>query len=205
MALTGTTLTAALNASDTTWAVASTTGYVVGNPLRLDSEVAYIVSIPSATSVVVRMRGSEGSLAVAHQALTNVVTGNAADFTAWPTGLVGQYPPSFDDVLTIGVNTAVIACPSKPTTFIINKATALSATTLAAPPLASNGLQVKFISTTAAAHVITGATLFNNGITGVPWSTVTFAAFAGAGFIATAVNGLWDVNGIPIAAAVVLS
>lgn len=207
MALTGTTLTAAVAASDLTIPLTSTTGFLPGQPVRFDSEYCYVVSVPSTTSIVVRSRGAEGTTAAAHSVLTNVVSGLVSDFPVIPAGHVGQgtQATSEDDIQTIGANTAVIAVPTRNTTYIINKATALGSTTLAAPSLAQNGLKLTFISTTAAAHVITGTTLFNNGITGVPWTTVTFAAFAGAGFTATAVNGLWDVNAIPIAAAVVLS
>jgi len=207
MALTGTTLTAAVAPSDLTLPLTSTTGFLPGQPVRLDSEYCYVVSVPSTTSVVVRSRGAEGTTAESHRILTNVISGLASDFPVVPAGHVGQgtQATSEDDIQTIGANVAIIAVPTRNTTYIINKATALSATTLAAPTLAQNGLRLTFISTAAAAHVITGTTLFNNGITGVPWTTVTFAAFAGAGFTATAVNGLWDVNAIPIAAAVVLS
>lgn len=207
MALTATTTTAAVAAADLTIPLTSTTGFLPGQPVRLNSEYCYIVSVPNTTSIIVRSRGAEGTTPAAHSVLTNVVSGLPSDFPAIPPGLLasGLQATAYDDVQTIGANTAVIAVPTRNTTFIINKATALGSTTLAAPTTAQNGLKVTFISTTAAAHVITGATLFNNGITGVPWSTITFAAFAGAGFTATAVNGLWDVNAIPIAAAVVLS
>ena len=207
MALTATTLSAALNISDTLWPVTSSTGFLVGQPIRLDNEYAYVVSAPSTTTVLVRGRGSDGSTPSAHQVLTNVITGLASDFPAIPPGLyaTGQQSTAYDDMQTIGANTAIIAVPIRNTTFLITKVAALSATTLAAPTTAQNGLRVTFISTTTAAHVITGTTLFDNGITGVPWTTITFAAFAGAGFTATAENGLWMVTAIPIAAAGVLS
>lgn len=207
MALTGTTATAAILPGDTTWALTSTTGFLPGQPVRADSEYCYVASVPSTTSIVVRSRGAEGTTAAAHAVLTNVISGLAGDFPVIPAGHVGTgtQATSEDDLQTIGANTAIIAVPTRNTTFIINKATALATTTLAAPTLAQNGLRLTFISTTAAAHVITGTSLFNNGITGVPFTTITFAAFAGAGFTATAVNGLWDVNAIPIAAAVVLT
>lgn len=208
MALSQTTLTAPVVAGDTTLTVASTTGMTPGNPIRLDSEVAYIVAlspVASTTSVVVRMRGSEGTAAVPHQTGTMVITGSGQDFPAWPTGLIGQLPPSADDVLTIGVNTAVIACPTKPTIYMITKATALSGTTLAAPPIGSNGIQIRFISQTSAAHVITTAALYDNGLTGSPFSTATFGAFPGAGFSAVSNNGFWNIVALPIAASTAFS
>lgn len=207
MALTGTTTTAAVLATDLLIPLTSSTGFLAGQPVRMDNEYAVVASVPGTTSIIVRNRGSEGSTASAHTVLTNVITGLASDFPAIPPGLVAQgfQATAYDDMQTIGANTAIIAVPIRNTTFLINKATALSATTLAAPSLAQNGLRLTFISTAAAAHVITGTTLFNNGITGVPWTTITFAAFAGAGFTATAENGLWNVTAIPIAAAVVLT
>jgi hypothetical protein len=207
MALTANVITAAVAATDTTLALTSTTGFLVGQPVRFDNEYAYVAAVPNATTLVLRGRGSEGSTAGAHSVLTDIITGLASDFPAIPPGLysTGQQATAFDDMQTIGANTAIIACPIRNTTYLITKVAALATTTLAAPTTAQNGLRLTFISMTTAAHVITGATLFNNGITGVPWTTITFAAFAGAGFTATAEKGLWNVNAIPIAAAVVLS
>jgi hypothetical protein len=203
MALTATTLSAAINISDTLWPLTSSTGFLVGQPIRLDNEYAYVVSAPTTTSVIVRNRGSEGSTPSAHQILTNVITGLASDFPAIPPGLVGQgqQATSYDDMVTLGANTAIIGVPIRNTAYLITKATALASTTLAAPTTAQNGIRLTFTSTAAVAHVITTAALFNNGITGGPWSTATFAAFVGAGFSAIAENGLWMVTAIPIAAA----
>jgi len=201
MALAQTTATAAIGLSDTTIPVASSTGFLVGNIVRMDSELSYIVSVPSTTSIVVRMRGSEGSAATTHQVLTNVVTGLASDFPVLGASAVNQLPPWDADIVTIGANVAIIAVPVRDTIYVITKATALSATTIAAPSTAANGRRVTFTSTAAVAHVITGASLFNNGITGGPWTTATFAAFVGAGFSAVAVNGVWMITSLPIAAA----
>jgi hypothetical protein len=201
MAIAQTTTTAAVGLSDLTIPVTSSTGFVAGNIVRLDSEISYVVSVPSTTSVVVRNRGSEGSTAATHQALTNIITGLPSDFPVFGAVAVSQLPAWDSDILTIGVNTAIIPVPVRDTIYIVTKATALSATTLAAPSTAANGRRITFTSTAAVAHVITTAAIFNNGITGGPWSTATFAAFVGAGFSAVAVNGLWMITALPIAAA----
>src|SRR6185295_7991903 len=144
MAIVNTTTSAALLAGDTTLPITSTTGFLVGNLLRMDSELSYVVAVPSATSVVVRMRGAEGTVAASHQALTNVACGLPSDFPSLGTGAVSQLPLWDQDILTIGVNTAIIAVPNRDTTFLITKATALATTTLAAPSTAANGRRITF-------------------------------------------------------------
>lgn len=71
--------------------------------------------------------------------------------------------------------------------------TGVQAMTLAAPTAAQAGTRIFVSSTSAHAHTITATALLNNGLTGVPFTTVTFAAFAGAGIELEAYNGLWQV------------
>jgi len=72
------------------------------------------------------------------------------------------------------------------------------------PTIAQNGLKLIFTSQTAAAHVITSTAGINNGLTGSPWTTATFAAFIGAGFSLVANNGTWNVLAAPVTGSTVV-
>jgi len=74
---------------------------------------------------------------------------------------------------------------------IITKATA-AALTLAAPAKADDGMLVEFISTTAAAHVITATGLLADGAGHT--DTLTFAAQIGASCLLMAYQGKWYVK-----------
>lgn len=84
-------------------------------------------------------------------------------------------------------------------TAVITKTGSLAAMTLAAPvagaPSAGgqDGTRIRITTTTAFAHTVTATTLINDGVTGVPHTTITFAAFAGASIELEAYNGLWQV------------
>ena len=202
MALTNTTLAVACGASDLTLSITSTTsgfpavGTVGANqPVQIDGEFMYCTGVPVAGTITVRGRGSCGSVAVAHAILAPVVTSAvASDFPNDPSGTVNTRPPYTDFQFTIGANGALPTFADiRPVTVNLTKATALSATTLAAPSAANDGLKVTITSQTAAAHVITATSLINDGATGAPHSTLTFAAFAGASIVLQAQNALWNV------------
>ena len=76
-------------------------------------------------------------------------------------------------------------------TVIITKATA-AALTLGAPTSAQNGTVIRFVSTTAAAHTVTAATIgFNAG--DAAKDVGTFGAAIGNGFACVAYEGEWYV------------
>jgi hypothetical protein len=204
MALSNTTLAAACSATDTTITVTSGTGFpAVGVSARsqlvqVNGELMYTVdgvAQPSTGLIKVRSRGAEGTAAAAHDILSPVQTGS--DATDWPG--IGQgadvpRPPFVDLIITVGQN-GVIPVPIQNTTAILNKATALTSTTLAAPSVASNGVRLTLTSATAAAHVLTATSLLADGASGSPHTTATYAAFKGASLVLEACNGLWNVVG----------
>lgn len=68
MALTNTTISAAVSADALIIPVTSATGFAAGNFLRIDNEFMQVVSV-SGTNISVRSRGDFGSAAVAHNIL----------------------------------------------------------------------------------------------------------------------------------------
>lgn len=213
MALTATSLSAACGASDLLLYITSTSsGFPAvgsqssgqGQPMQVDGELMYITGVPVAGQVTVRGRGSDGTVAEAHAILAPVQT--SATPTDFPNPSLGQQvarAPIFPIQMTIGANTNPIVIPTsvRDITFNLTKATALASTDLPAPTVAQNGLRVTLTSQTSEAHVITATTLINDGTSGVPHTTLTFAAFAGASIVLQAQNGLWNVvsnNGVTV-------
>lgn len=198
-ALTNTTLAADAAASDTILKLTSTSGYpaagnIIGNNnnlMQINGEQMYFVELIASGTVRVRNRGSNGTLAVAHDILSSVSMGAPADFPADPAGASNPRPPYVDEIVHYGEDGA-IAVPNKNSTILLNKATA-GAFTLAAPTLGQNGVKLTIINETAAAHVITATTLLADAVSGSPHTTATFAAFKGASLTLEAANGLWNV------------
>lgn len=203
MAFTTAQLASAITASQTTFALTGisanqsglpTVGAIalpIGMPMQIDNEIMFCIAQPIAGTVQVRGRGSESTLAAAHDVLANVVSSAApGDFPALAPGQVAQIAPSDDATITIGQDQTLVV-PSGNTIYNINKATAL-ALTLPAPSVALNGLTLIFTSTTAVAHVITATSLFMDGTGTLPHSTATFAAKQGASMTIIAENGLWN-------------
>jgi hypothetical protein len=163
--------------------------------MLIDGEYMWCVSVPVSGTVTVRSRGMDGTVAVAHSALAPVVTSSvASDFPPVPSASSATRPNDADFQVTMGANGAFPSFTDiRPVTVNLTKATALSSTTLAAPSVANDGLRLTITSQTAAAHVITATTLINDGVSGAPHTTLTFAAFPGASITLQAQNGLWNV------------
>lgn len=190
MALTQTSLTADITASQLTLPVTSSTGFAANQPVLIGGEYMWCASVVSSTIIKVRSRGSEGTAAMAHDVLSNVATSATfSDFPAVPDGAVSIRPPYVDDIVEVGED-GTIACPNKNTTYVLTKGSALASTTLAQPTKAQNGLRLTFTSQTAFAHVITS--VMEDGTTGGS-TTATFAAFVGASMILEACNAIWNV------------
>lgn len=188
MALTATTLAADLSATGLTATLTSGTGFAAGQVLKIDGEYARIVSVSGAV-VKLAMRGYNGAVAQAHDVLSTVLTtSDASDWTALQMGADSDRPPFVDDVVSVGEN-GTIACPTRDSTIMLTKATALASTTLADPPKDRDGLTVTVTSATDAAHVITGT--FADGTTGAH-TTATYDAYNGASMLLKAQQGTWN-------------
>lgn len=199
MALTITSISAAIGASDITIPITSTSsGFppvgTITTPLQLmqiDDERMLIVTVPVANTVRVAQRGYDGTTPSAHDILSPVSTSSvASDFPVvafgWQANTYG------DDIVSIGQN-GTIAVPTKNTTLQITKGSALATTTLGAPTVANDGVRLTITSETAFAHVITATSLVADAVTGSPHTTMTFGAFKGASIVLQAANGLWNV------------
>lgn len=202
MALTRTSLSAAASASTHTLSITSTSsGFpavgTYGQPpqlMQVDSEYMLIQLVPVANTVKVMQRGYNGSKVVAHDILAPVVTSSViADFPEIAQGEVVTRPPDVWDQVTLGQDGA-IALPTKNTNVVITKASACLFT-LAAPSKAQDGLRLTITSATGAAHVLTATSLLENGLSGSPFTTGTWAAFIGGTLSLVAINSVWNLVG----------
>lgn len=183
MALTATTLAGAKNTNDTTITLTSATGAAKKMLALVDGEMMRITDV-SLTPTLQVVPGYMGTTAGPHGILAPVAFGVPADF---PGGPLGPQSASY------GVNGA-IAVPQADTIVFLTKATA-GTYTIAAPNVGQQNT-VTFISTTAAAHVVT--------MSGNPAATdvATFTAAIGSSFTVKAQGGVWDAtgqNGVAIA------
>lgn len=207
MAITQTSLTAAITAVSHTLAVTSGTGFppvgsVIGSPayvVRIDKEQMLCNQQPVAGVVKVLQRGYNGTAAAAHDVLAKVeVSANPADFLNPSPGTDVGLPPYLPSQKTLGQDTTftatdIAALGNQPVQFAIAKATA-AAIVLPAPSKAQDGLVISFTNLTDAIHVLTATALLASAGSGSPYTTATWAnAKAGGGITLQAENGLWNV------------
>lgn len=188
MALTTTTISAAVSADALIIPVTSATGFAAGNFVRVDNEFMQVVSI-SGTNISVRSRGDFGSAAVAHNILAVCTTGLSSDLPNFPMGQSSQVDPMGQTIVSYSVSGA-IAIPDQNTLVILNKA-GVAAMTLADPSKAQDGLQLTILSATANAHTVTYTAGFYGDTTSS--DVATFAAKVGASMTIVARGGVWGV------------
>lgn len=201
MAITNTTLSAAVLTTDTVINVASATGITAPNFqtgsgitwLRIDQELMLVIGVSG--TVINVLRGQNGTPAQAHLVNTAVAIGLPGDFSqvnetlvaaSIATATIGalNLPPVF-------LGGSADAIPSTVSGSYIVKTAGVNAMTLAAPTLANDGIVISVFSDTTNAHTITATSLFANGT--ALKTTATFPAQRGAGVILKASNLVWHV------------
>lgn len=188
MALTRTTIAAAISADALTIPVTSATGFAAGNFIRVDNEYMMVVSM-TGTSISVRSRGDLGSAAVAHNILAPATTGLLSDLPNFPMGQAAQVDPNAQTIVTASVDGA-LDIPVQNTLVLVQKA-GVCAMTLAAPTAAQDGLEVTILSATANAHTVTYTAGFYGDTTSS--DVATFAAKVGASMTIKAQGGKWGI------------
>lgn len=185
MALTSTTTASATTAGDKFVKLTSATGVANKMLLVVDREIMRVTDVSLSPTVGV-VRGYQGTPATPHGILAPAVFGVPNDFVATnqinPQDEVVSQSIGADGAVTGQFGTGVPVCD---TIVYINKATAIAATI--ALPSADQSNTITFISTTAAAHVVT--------MTGNPSGSdvATFSAVIGASFTIKAQPGAWGI------------
>ena len=206
MAITGTTVSSSVAAGDLVINVTSATGFATSTTapqwIKIDSEFmimspAYNVAPYNATgtAIPVYRRGDQGTAVVAHNALAPCTTGLFSDLTALAPGADSPTPiPTGQDTIVEYSVSGAIALPTQAFTTVVLSKAGVAAMTLVAPTKDIDGFTLFITSTTAQAHTVTATSLINDGATGAPHTTATFAAFKGAGITLQAQSGLWQVR-----------
>lgn len=182
MAATKTTLASACTADDLLLRVTAAAGASVNCLVQVGDEFCVCTGIDG-NNIKVRSRGSMGGRAKPHAVLAPVTFGLAVDFPAdapvqlpeWDVreaSVNGDFDPGASGGKNLTRNTEII----------IAKA-GVYTQTITAPTQGQDGLNVRWVSSTANAHVITGVGLAGTGIG-------TFAATGGALGV-RAQNGRW--------------
>lgn len=190
MAVVYTTLNGGITAAQLQVQVTDATGFIVGQPIEIESEFSKVASI-NGTTIGLTQRGDAGTSAVAHGSLSAVATAPAAEFPPVPQTV----PTAAAQVrVTIPGDATVTIDPSLSgntwVTYVLMKPTA-AAITLVAPAKNQDGIKATFRSGTAAAHVVTYTAGFYGDTTGS--DLATFAAKIGATATIEALNGTWGV------------
>ena len=193
MALTATTLSAALGSGDLTATVASTAGFPKGSLMQIDSEFLVVTATTAAGSGVLAVRrGDQGTYGAAHASGARVLIGLASDFPAPAPGqaIVQPYaPPVVSQTYTAA---GALSIPTtKTNTFIELLTGAASAFTLADPTSAQEGQEVTIMAADGEAYTVTNTTGFNNGSTAS--DVATFGGTLGNNFRIKAINKIWNV------------
>jgi hypothetical protein len=190
MALTTTTATVAIAATDQSVTVASASGFVAGKIVKVDAEFMQVRQDYSTGLIVPVLRGREGTSGVAHAITSNVVVGSSSDFASGvPQATIG-YP--FTRVRqTISYNAAgaiTIPTPGNDMVAIIN-GTVARALTLAVPTTDQDGDVLTIIGNGKAAHTVTIAGGF--GAAGAGYTVVTMIVGSQQSIQVMAANGAW--------------
>ncbi len=161
----------------------STGAISVPTYLMADGERMLVTDI-TLSPVLGVTRGAGGARASAHNTLAPVTYGLSSDFTPTVslTGTAGVPEYSY------GVNNTNVTLPVVDATIYLDKASAIGITINS--PNADQTNTIKFVSLTAAAHLITYTVGFYGNTTSS--DVATFPATVGACFTIVARNGLWN-------------
>lgn len=194
MALSRTTLSAAVALNDVTVLLASITSLVSGDYLLIDQELMQAIgTIPAAaTSPVSVLRGLNTSAQVAHAISAGVVRGAGSDF-AGPIAAaanLGAHPPVRGRVTrSYGATGALdLPTPGSDATAILN-GTTICAMTLANPGVDNEGDKLLIGGNGKAAHTVTYTAGLGN--VGASADVITFSASQQQAFELVAIGGFW--------------
>jgi len=203
MAITATTLSAAVTANDLTVKLTAVTGVTAPNfqtgtgitYLQIDQELFLVTGVNTTTLVVNVVRGVQSTNAVAHTNGSLVQIGLPTDFPSTNETIGSQTATTlvFANANQPGINLTGSADAINPAVpgFYVIKTAGVDAMTLVAPPASAEGNIIEIVSDTANAHTLTATSLLAGGT--ALKTTGTFPAFRGAYLKLRACNGVWEV------------
>lgn len=206
MALSVTTLSAAVAAGDLSILIASLTGLEVGDVVIIDQEVMKVLGpLPSAaTSPVSVLRGQDGTRVVAHVSGANVVHGKPSEFAQAAAGAAQMtaYPAVRHREKRSYSADGAIALPTPGNDMAATLiGTVALAMTVAVPGVDQDGDKLLIQSNGKAAHTVD----FTGGLGANTTNSdrVTFNANQRQAIEVVASNGVWNLIGVVAGAATV--
>ena len=192
MAITATTLSAAVAASDLTIRVASATGATIKNLININGEYMVQTEDANGTVLAVGRRGQEGTYNQAHASGSVVLMGLPSDFPAAPPGAITVTPhaPTWG-IASYNAAGAITVPVVKQNVFIKLKSGAASAMTIADPGYGVEGVELIIQAEDAQAYTLTNTTGFNGGGSGA--DVATFGGAVGDSIHLKAVSATWKV------------
>lgn len=195
MALTTTTLSAALGANDQTATVASATGIVASDYMLIDQEFVRVgKSYVSGTLIPLSGRGQNGTVVAAHVSGANVTHGPGSEFAnAGPQVAVAYPVAARARTLTSYSASGAITLPTAGTDAVaVLNGTSVLAMTVAAPTKDMDGCFLHIVANGAAAHTVT----VTGGISGAgsSYDVVTLNGTGPVFLTFMACNALWMSN-----------
>lgn len=190
MALTTTTNSSAIAATDQSIVVASATGFSAGKIVKVNSEFMQVRKDYSSGTTIQVTRGLQGTLALDHAITSNVTVGDGIDFAnAAPQGAL-PYPfirvREFKSYNAAGAIT--LPTPGNDMVALIN-GTVARAMTLANPTKDQDGDELIIIGNGKAAHTVTYTAGLGNA--GSSYDVATFDTGGQNLIRLIAANGIW--------------
>lgn len=192
MAITATTLSSAVAASDLTMKVASATGFVTGYVINVNGEYMAQTADADGTVIAIGRRGQQGTYNQAHASGSVVLVGKASDFPAAPPGaaIVTPNAPVWN-VASYNAAGAITVPTTKQSMFVKLKAGSAAAMTIGDPGYGVEGVEMIIQAEDAYAYTLTNTTGFNAGGGGA--DVATFGGAVGDNIHIKAVSATWKV------------
>lgn len=192
MALTTTTLSAAVTATARSIKVASATGFSAGYFILVDSEMMRTTQdYVAGTTTVGVIRGVNGTKQKAHVTTANATTGLGSDFNDPAEGGPSNvYPTQRATLLQSITATSTLALPQAGSDLrVILNGTSVITLTVPVPTKDMDGCELTIVGNGAAAHLLT----FTGGLSGAggSYDIFTVNATAPVAVKVIACNGVW--------------
>lgn len=202
MALTQTTLSAAVTVDQNSIVVASATGFAAGNYVLIDQEIMMVQSSYVSGTTIPVLRGKEGTATSAHVITAKVKTYLGSDSAGSAAQTLVTYPYVRARLFTSVTATSSLTLPPPGCDLdVVLNGTSVITLTVPVPTTDMDGCRLTLIGNGAAAHVLT----FTGGLSGAgsSYDVITVNATAPIAVQAVACNAVWvALAAIPVAGTV---
>lgn len=197
MALTATTLSAAVAVNDNSIVVASATGFAAGSQVLVDQENMQVAQNYVSGTTIPVLRGRDGTATVAHKVTAPCIVELASDLSGPSATTTVQFPPvrarRIINYATAGAIT--LPAPGEDMVAIIDGTSTL-AMTLANPTKDMDGSLLIIVANGKSASTVTYTAGFGNA--GSSYDVITFQNAGQVSLPLIAANGIWVALNTPV-------